>query len=337
KAAQSQSADLAMCQYREVVDGTEESRAPADARRWGELPGRRYALDAQSTKEFLRFIAVPWRKLYRRSLVEKAGLRFPVGDYFYEDNPFHWFTLVSAESIALVPHVLYYHRIGRAGQTMAVADRKLLKIFQHHDTIKEWLAQQGLLETFGVTLLGWVISQLEWISQRTPRYLREELFTAVAPIFGQYTRTQVNAALREGKKGLRAQQLTNALLRQRRRRFLTALNGRPDSNSHLRLGLYHLRHSGVRRTLEMTSEVLGHKVASSPLRRAMPSRAASAASRAVHGAAPGAGQSDVLFGLVVLQEQVTRLEEKVDALTQRVTGTEEDLRSDDPVPLPPTR
>src|SRR5699024_5863481 len=47
KAAQSQSADLAMCQYREVVDGTEESRAPADAHRWGELPGRRYALDAQ--------------------------------------------------------------------------------------------------------------------------------------------------------------------------------------------------------------------------------------------------------------------------------------------------
>ena len=83
----------------------------------------------QTRRQFLRFIAVPWRKLYRRSLLEDHAIRFPVSDSFYEDNPFHWFSVISARSIAVVPEVLCYHRVGRAGQTMATADERLFQIF----------------------------------------------------------------------------------------------------------------------------------------------------------------------------------------------------------------
>ena len=68
-AATAGAADLAICDYQEVVDGSGERRDPADAHRWAELTSSGYTLDVQSRKQFLRFIAVPWRKLYRRSFV----------------------------------------------------------------------------------------------------------------------------------------------------------------------------------------------------------------------------------------------------------------------------
>ena len=144
------------------------ARSPRTARSTGIPPtsvgGQRWSPDGTistcaATKRFLRFIAVPWRKLYRRSLLEDNLIRFPVGDHFYEDNPFHWFCLLSAGSIAVVPQVLCYHRVGRAGQTMANGDARLFTIFAHHGTIQDWLRERALFDIYSVSLLEWVISQ----------------------------------------------------------------------------------------------------------------------------------------------------------------------------------
>ena len=162
-------------------------------------------------QQVLRFIAVPWRKLYRRSLLTEPAIRFPVSDGFYEDNPFHWFTVLSARSLAVVPEVLCYHRVGRAGQTMATVDVRLFQLFAHHDTIHAWLADRRLLEVYDTSLLGWVISQMEWIARRTPPPLQRTLFDTLVPIFAQYTRETVASALREGGKGATAQRLSAAV------------------------------------------------------------------------------------------------------------------------------
>ena len=183
EAASAADADLAMCDYQEVVTGTGERKDPADAHRWAQLTSPSYVLDVQTRKQVLRFIAVPWRKLYRRSLVEANELRFPVSDGFYEDNPFHWFAVLSARSLAVVPEVLCYHRVGRAGQTMATADARLFQIFRHHDTIHGWLARRRLLDVYQTNLLGWVISQMEWISRKTPPSLHRTLFDTLAQNF----------------------------------------------------------------------------------------------------------------------------------------------------------
>lgn len=310
KSGERHGTDLVMCQYQEVIDGTKEFRMPADAHRWRDFTSPSYILDDELKRALLRFIAVPWRKLYRRRLLDDNKIRFPVGDYFYEDNPFHWFSVLSASSIALVPRVLCYHRIGRAGQTMGTADLNLFKMFHHHGTIRAWLEENSLLDRFGVTLLGWVISQMEWISARTPKELRAPLFQTLLPIFRQYSNAQSTAALREGKKGARAEQLVTALNHGSRRQFMAALNGRPDTRSYIRLGFFHLRNSGVRRTAELTSNTVGQKLASSPIGRRLPSRAASA----VHGGTQATSQADLMFGLAVLQQQISRVEEKLDRL-----------------------
>ncbi|KAI2496642.1 Glycosyltransferases involved in cell wall biogenesis [Fragilaria crotonensis] len=47
----------------------------------------------------------------------KYDLRFPEGDYFYEDNAFHWRTLTHAARCSKTDRVLFHHRRARKGQT----------------------------------------------------------------------------------------------------------------------------------------------------------------------------------------------------------------------------
>ena len=258
-------ADLAMCEYQEVVDGSGERRDPADAHRWAELTAPCYKLDVHTRRQLFRFIAVPWRKLYRRSLLEDNAIRFPVSDAFYEDNPFHWCSVLSADSIAVVPEVLCYHRVGRSGQTMATADERLFQIFGHHDTIHAWLEAKGLLEVYQSNLLGWVISQMEWISRKTPPALRRKLFDILVPIFAEYSPSEIATALREGNKGVTAQRLSTAVAKREYGSFVRTLASRPGSNNPVVSAAFHLRHSGVQHTAVLAARYVRNHLSGNPV------------------------------------------------------------------------
>jgi hypothetical protein len=197
---------------------------------------------------------------------------------------------------------------------MATADLRLFKIFQHHDTIRAWLIQHGQVDAFQVTLLEWVISQAEWISQRTPPHLREELYSTLRPIFEQYSPALVAHALQEGRKGNFAHQLSGALVKGSPSRFIRVLQGRPDTNSLLRIGVYHLRYSGVRQTMSMTSETLRNRFGTSPIGKL------TARKGAPTGGAATPSQGDVMFGLMVLQQRIDRIESKLDRLYNLAVG-----------------
>ncbi|HET9646706.1 MAG TPA: glycosyltransferase [Microlunatus sp.] len=307
-------ADLAICEYQEVVDETGERRDPADAHRWAELTAPCTVLDLRSRRQVLRLIAVPWRKLYRRSLLEENAIRFPVGDAFYEDNPFHWFTVITARSIAVVPEVLCFHRVGRAGQTMATADERLFRIFRHHDTIHGWLTGRRILEVYQSALLGWVISQMEWIARRTPASLRRSLFETLVPIFAQYSPETITAALREGNKGVTAQRLSWAVAKREYGSFVRALSTRPDSNNPLVSALYHLRHSGVQHTAVLAARY-GRNVVQG--------------SRVLQTVAPFARigheprRQDIMFGLMVIQRRLDDLDSRLEAIEARLDSLDE--------------
>ena len=92
-AASRYDADLTMCRYKLLDDQSGFLSDPAELRLWNEIKNIRVLnLDEANRAKLLKFISVPWRKLYRRDWILEHGLRFPVGDYFFEDNPFHWFT-----------------------------------------------------------------------------------------------------------------------------------------------------------------------------------------------------------------------------------------------------
>ena len=206
-AAQANETDLAMCQYMESVGEEKMLQEPAESQRWERFPEPcRFELDSEdNTVAILRFIAVPWRKIYTRKLIEENNIRFPVVDYFWEDNPFHWFTVCSAKSIAIVPEVLCYHRVARAGQTMSTRNAGLLKMFGHYETIRVWLTQKGLIDIYHPALLGWAISQFQWIQRRVPEETGGELFNVMAGIVGPVEEEVFNRALREKRPNVRRQ------------------------------------------------------------------------------------------------------------------------------------
>ncbi|HEY9375873.1 MAG TPA: glycosyltransferase family 2 protein [Jiangellaceae bacterium] len=313
RAAAGCGADLAMCDYQEVVDDTGERRDPADAHRWAELNKSCYELDTYTRRLFLRFIAVPWRKLYRRSLLEEGPIRFPVSDGFYEDNPFHWFALISARSIAVVPEVLCYHRVGRAGQTMAAADERLFQIFQHHATIHTWLAERRLLDVYQTPLVGWVISQMEWIARRTPPPLHRKLFDTLVPIFSEYSQATVANALREGNKGVTAQRLSAAVAKREYGSFVRTLSSRPDSNNPVVSAAFHLRHSGVLHTALLSGRYLRNRVQGSRVSRTVGQ---------VGRLRRAPRRQDVMFGLMVIEHRIRGMEGRIGNLEGRIGSLE---------------
>jgi glycosyltransferase involved in cell wall biosynthesis len=309
-------ADLAMCQYQEVVDGSGERRDPADAHRWAELTASCYELDVQNRRQFLRFISVPWRKLYRRSLLENNAIRFPVSDGFYEDNPFHWFAVISARSIALVPEVLCYHRVGRAGQTMATADERLFQIFAHHDTIHAWLAGRRLLDVYETSLLGWVMSQMEWIAQRTPPPLRRALFDTLVPIFAQYPEAAVPIAVREGNKGVTTLRLSTAVSKREYGSFARTLASRPGSSNPVVTAAFHLKHSGVRHTAVLAGRYIRNGLHGGRLSRTV--------SR-VTWVGRERRQQDVMFGLMVIQQRLRGVDSRLGEVEGRLIEIEQSI------------
>lgn len=258
-------ADLAMCNYRLFSDDSPRRDAPADEHRWQELILDHYELDDDLRHTFLRFVAVPWRKLYRRGFLEAHAIRFPVGDYFFEDNPFHWFSLIQASSIALVPEVLCYHRVARVGQTMGTADERLLRIFQHHATIYAFLESVGRRDEFAPTLLAWAMSQMEWISPKVPAALHRNLYDALVEVFDNYSEEDVERALVDGGKGRQARNLSLAVSRRSYAKFVEVLTHRDNRRYPLPVRvLNHLRYSGVRKTARMSVKFVNQRLQAGP-------------------------------------------------------------------------
>lgn len=145
--------DILICNYLEHDETTGQQRSPADAARWDAL-GRQAARD-----DALGLIAVPWRKFYRRDFLTRHGLRFPEGDFFFEDNPFHWQVCCRASRIGFFAGSICHHRVNRPGQTMQSTGAELAAFFTHYETIVADLPQDEGLHRLAAQ---WLMSNLNW-------------------------------------------------------------------------------------------------------------------------------------------------------------------------------
>lgn len=311
-AAVAADADLAMCHYRLLDEQTGATAEPADSHRWAGITApTTWDLDGEGAEEnrkrLLEFIAVPWRKIYRRAMLDRHAIRFPVGDYFYEDNPFHWFSVLSANRVALVPDVLCHHRVARIGQTMATVDDRLLKIFDHEATIRAWLKTHDRDDAYAPALLAWVSAQLSWVSLRAEGEMQRTLFDRLVPIVQGYPDSVVDAVAQAHGKTGRVATMLHALHRRDFIAFSRAAGYRLPEKSLVGLGLYHLRHAGFRDTAATTARFLRSRLSRG---------------RAAIGGGPGpAAQgplatqlSDIQFALVVLQRRLDGMDRELRAL-----------------------
>jgi glycosyltransferase involved in cell wall biosynthesis len=97
-----------------------------DQDRWDCLvrKGSRKLLRPFTDPALFQISPVPWRKLYSMDFIRHHRLRFAEGDYFYEDNSFHWMVTLNAQRVSVVDEVLYFHRKGRKGQTTSAISKR---------------------------------------------------------------------------------------------------------------------------------------------------------------------------------------------------------------------
>lgn len=335
-AAVSHSADLAMCDYQLLDALTHEVHEPADAGCWRDYPQETAVqLNDQTRREMLRFISVPWRKIYRRDLVERINLRFPVGDYFYEDNPFHWASILGGTRIVLVPEKLCQHRVARVGQTMSAVDSRLLRIFHHHDNIRDWLQLNGLDQNYGPDLLAWTANQLSWVSQRTDGPLQRELFDLLCPVIQQYDDQILEDFGAQNGRGR-----TYIMLKAMKSGDFfgfnkAALSGRQvvserapiadriaRGNTIFARGFYHLRNSGLRETARMTARYVKDRTGVDLVPQRHSAQSASRNPKAV-------ANEDLMAALIVLQKDIERLHRQVARLQNNQDEVLRNRKGDD--------
>lgn len=169
-AAERHQADIVIGGFRTFVEHSRDHSEAYDLKAFEEVPSDA-VFTAREHPNVFRLSPVPWRKLYRRDFLEKHDIRYPEGDYFYEDNPLHWFVLSSHSRITKVDDVISYHRMAREGQTMGAADYKLGAMCSHMNTIGRFLhkeldapADQPIFDEFYDYCY-----RSAWVSQRQTR------------------------------------------------------------------------------------------------------------------------------------------------------------------------
>lgn len=138
--AEAHSAELVIGDFRTFSDRVQEGSKPYDREVWTDLPLNR-PISAFSHPALFRLSPVPWRKLYRRDFLETHSMLYPEGDYFYEDNPLHWFVLSRAHTVVVTDEVISFHRMEREGQTMSAQAYKLGAFVSHANTILNFLTE----------------------------------------------------------------------------------------------------------------------------------------------------------------------------------------------------
>ncbi|KVC40564.1 dTDP-rhamnosyl transferase rfbG [Burkholderia diffusa] len=169
-AAERHQADVVIGGFRTFVEQSRSYAEAYDSQAFEKIPTDE-AFTAKEYPEIFRTSPVPWRKLYRRSFLEENQIRYPEGDYFYEDNPLHWFVLASHSKLVKIDEIISYHRMAREGQTMGAADYKLAAMCNHINTIGCFLRKQVDLSKDQVVVDEFYdyCYRSSWVSQRQER------------------------------------------------------------------------------------------------------------------------------------------------------------------------
>uniref|UniRef100_UPI0040570145 glycosyltransferase family 2 protein n=1 Tax=Streptomyces albidoflavus TaxID=1886 RepID=UPI0040570145 len=92
----------------------------------------------------LRLLMVVWNKAYRRDFVERTGLTFPPG--YYEDTPWTFPALMSAETIAVLDRVCVHYRQRRQGSILGTVSHRHFDVFDQYDRVFAFLDAHPELE-----------------------------------------------------------------------------------------------------------------------------------------------------------------------------------------------
>ncbi|NEA06162.1 glycosyltransferase family 2 protein, partial [Streptomyces sp. SID10116] len=85
----------------------------------------------------LKVLMVAWNKAHRRDFVEREGFTFPPG--YYEDTPWTYPLLMTADTMATLDRVCVHYRQRRQGNILGTTSLKHFDIFDQYDRVFAFL------------------------------------------------------------------------------------------------------------------------------------------------------------------------------------------------------
>ncbi|MFF8228612.1 bifunctional glycosyltransferase/CDP-glycerol:glycerophosphate glycerophosphotransferase [Streptomyces caelestis] len=115
----------------------------------------------------LRLLMVAWNKAYRREFVEEQGFAFPPG--YYEDTPWTYPVLMTAESIATLDRVCVHYRQRRQGSILRTTSERHFDVFEQYDRLFAYLEERPELARWRPVLFRRMVHHLAIVYSRRDR------------------------------------------------------------------------------------------------------------------------------------------------------------------------
>ncbi|MFI5685633.1 CDP-glycerol glycerophosphotransferase family protein [Streptomyces sp. NPDC051636] len=135
----------------------------------------------------LKVLMVAWNKAYRREFVEREAFRFPPG--YYEDTPWTFPVLMTAESIATLDRVCVHYRQRRQGSILRTTSRKHFDVFEQYDRVFAYVAERPELARWRPVLFRRMVDHLSTVftrRDRLPRGTRAEFLRLARAHYRRY-------------------------------------------------------------------------------------------------------------------------------------------------------
>ncbi|GGX08177.1 glycosyl transferase [Streptomyces malachitofuscus] len=118
----------------------------------------------------LNLLMVAWNKAYRREFVQRAGLTFPPG--YYEDTPWTYPALMTAESIATLDRVCVHYRQRRSGCILRTTSERHFDVFDQYDRVFAFVDERPELARWRPVLFRRMVDHLVTVYTRRERLPR---------------------------------------------------------------------------------------------------------------------------------------------------------------------
>ncbi|MFF5255304.1 CDP-glycerol glycerophosphotransferase family protein [Streptomyces leeuwenhoekii] len=128
--------------------------------------------------QLLDLLQIVWNKAYRRDFITRTGLTFPPG--YYEDAPWTFCSLISAERIAVLDRVCVLYRQRReGGNILKTVSRKHFDVFDQYRRVFDFLDAHEELGRWRGPLFRKMVDHYLTVLERPgrlPREARAEFF-----------------------------------------------------------------------------------------------------------------------------------------------------------------
>ncbi|MFD4627610.1 CDP-glycerol glycerophosphotransferase family protein [Streptomyces sp. NPDC058475] len=141
--------------------------------------------------EILDLLMVVWNKVYRREFVEREGFSFPPG--YYEDTPWTFPVMLSAERIATLDRICLAYRQRRQGNILSTTSRKHFDIHDQYERVFAFLDSRPRLASWRPYLhrkMGEHCLDILSKPDRLPESDKGEFFRLTAALFRKHRTTE---------------------------------------------------------------------------------------------------------------------------------------------------